>query len=155
MTIVNNLQNKTTYLFLLFFIISCNNQRKVNEIVKIQIPFSESGLKVACTRTIKTLDNEIHGIHYIYKSGKGIDKDSLNNLLFSISQFDDFNDDNCVKYSNNTFESWDKTIKTEKCYNNTSVIFKQRDCLYLGIRHKAFLFFCNSGLNLSLKKFFL
>jgi hypothetical protein len=78
--------------------------------------FAETGLKVACTRTIKTLDNEIHGTHYINKSGNGIDKDSIINLLFSISQLDDFKVYNCTKYSTKYFQFWDKVNKTDKCF---------------------------------------
>jgi hypothetical protein len=78
--------------------------------------FTETGLRVACTRTIKTLDSEIHGTHYVNKVGNEIDKDSINNMLFSVSQLDDFNENNCAKYSISTFESWDKTNKTDKCF---------------------------------------
>ncbi len=83
---------------------------------KQEMVFTETGLKVACTRTIKTIDNDIHGTHYIDKSGNGIDTDTITNLLFLISQLDDFKENNCTKSSINSLISWDKTNKADKCF---------------------------------------
>ncbi len=104
-----------TFTILLTFL-SCAKRTKKQQTTRQEMVFAETGLRVACTRTIKTLDNEIHRTHYVNKTGNGIEKDFINNLLFSISQLDDFKRNNCTKYSINTFESWDKTNKTDKCF---------------------------------------
>jgi len=104
-----------TLAFLLIFL-SCGDMTKKEQTNKQEMVFAETGLKVACTRTIKTLDNDIHGTRYINKSGNGIATDSINNLLFSISQLDDFKEINCTKYSISTFDSWEKTNKTDRCF---------------------------------------
>ena len=56
-------------------LLACNSKTETNQTARQQVPFQESGLRIACTRAIKTLDNEIHGILYMDKSGKQIDKD--------------------------------------------------------------------------------
>ena len=96
--------------------LSCADRTKNEQPNQQEMVFTETGLRVACTRTIKSLDNDIHGTHYINKLGNDIDKDSINNLLFSISEFDDFKENNCTKYSNGSFESWEKANKTDKCF---------------------------------------
>ena len=103
-------------LTILLTFLSCADKTQKQQTARQEMVFAETGLRVACTRTIKTLDNEIHGTHYVNKAGNGIDKDSINSLLFSISQLDDFKESNCTKYSISTFDSWDKTNKTDKCF---------------------------------------
>jgi hypothetical protein len=82
----------------------------------MQVPFSESGLKIACTRAIKTLDNEVHGMHFVDDKGNQIDKDSINKLLYAISLYDNFSQDNSTKFSNDKYELYEKTNQSDKCY---------------------------------------
>lgn len=104
-------------------ILSCNNRTENKQTEREQIPFEESGLKIACTRAIKTLDNEIHGVHYIDNKGKYIDNDSINNLLNSISQLDDFTQSNSIKYITGQYELYEKNDKNVSAYKLTITDF--------------------------------
>ena len=104
-------------------ILPCNNRTENKQTEREQIPFEESGLKIACTRAIKTLDNEIHGVHYIDNKGKYIDNDSINNLLNSISQLDDFTQSNSIKYKTGQYELYEKNDKNVSAYKLTITDF--------------------------------
>jgi len=97
-------------------ILSCNNWTENKQTEWKQIPFQETRLRIACTRVIKTLDNEVHGVHYIDNKGRHIDNDSINNLLYSISLFDDFSESNSTKYTTGLFELYEKTNTKERLY---------------------------------------
>lgn len=109
------MKNFLTLTVLLTFL-SCSDRTQRAQTNKQEMVFTETGLRIGCTRTIKTLDNDIHGTHYVNKVGRSIENDSINNLLFTISQLDDFNENNCAKYSFNSLVGWDKTNKADKCY---------------------------------------
>ena len=113
---VNNLLNKHTYLLLFLIQFSCNSQSQNDVTVKLQVSFSECGLRVACTRAIKTINNEIHGVHYVDNNGKQINKDSILNLLYYISKFDDFSQSNSTKYTTKQYELYEKNNPKEKSY---------------------------------------
>lgn len=98
------------YLFSLFFL-ACDNSSD-----KYQVQFQRTGLVVASTRAIKSLDNEIHGVHYIDNNGKYIEKDSVNILLYSISQLDDFTETNSNKYIKGESEIYEKKNLDDKVY---------------------------------------
>ena len=104
-------------------ILSCNNRTENKQTERQQIPFQESGLKIACTRAIKTIDNEIHGVHYIDNKGRYIDNDSVNNLLYSISQLDDFTQSNSTKYITGQYELYEKNDKNAGAFKLTITEF--------------------------------
>lgn len=101
-------------------ILSCNNNRTENKQTELQQnAFQESGLRIACTRAIKTLDNEIDGVHYVDNKGKHINKDSINYLLYSISELDDFTQNNSIKYITGLSEFYEKKDKNVSAYKLT------------------------------------
>lgn len=99
----------TFLLLLLLVIISCNDREE-------NIPFQSSGLHIACGRAIKTLDNETQGIYFHAKNGKHVGKDSINKLLISISELDNFNQHNSTKSIDGNFELYEKHNKNELAY---------------------------------------
>ena len=75
----------------LLFLIACNSHsgdKKTNALFGQRISYKSTELAVFCTRAIKTLDNEIHGISFVENNGKPLGKDTLNSLLYSISKYD-------------------------------------------------------------------
>jgi arsenate reductase-like glutaredoxin family protein len=114
------------YIFFVLTFFACNSKTENLKLKRHQVPFQESGLRVTCTRAIKTLDNEIHGIHYIDNLGKPISKDSINNLLYSISELDNFTQENANKYITKEDEIFEKTDINDKLYKlvTTSYLMK-------------------------------
>lgn len=107
-------QYLTSILFLTF--LACNTRTNNEKTARQQVPFQESGLKIACSRAIKTLDNEVHGIHFLDNNGKLIEIDSINKLLYSIAQFDNFTQSNSTKFITKKNEQFEKTNLKETAY---------------------------------------
>jgi len=119
---------------LLLFLTACSSQtdeKKVNPIFGQRVSFTKPELTVACTRAIKTLDNEIHGVSFISNTGHTVSIDTINSLLYEISKYDIPNDDRYDKYlrgcNSLDFLTWmSKTHKNsmtriEKIYLKTNV----------------------------------
>ena len=87
----------SSFVNFIFFSVACNDKTGNLQSNWTQTSFKKSGLSVACTRAIKTLDNEIHGITFLGSNGKHFDKSAINNFLYSISLLDDFTQDNTKK----------------------------------------------------------
>ena len=80
------------YLYiLLYFLTACNSHpddTKTNVIFGQKVSYKPTDLAVFCTRAIKTLDNEIHGVSFIDSKGKSISKDTLKFFLYRLSKYD-------------------------------------------------------------------
>ena len=80
------------YLYiLLLFLVACNSRsddKKSKSLFGQKISYKPTELTVFCTRAIKTLDGEIHGVSFIDNNGKSIDKDTVNLLLSRLSKYD-------------------------------------------------------------------
>lgn len=106
--------------FITLIILSCNIRTDNDQNEQHQIPFQESGLKIACLGVIKTLDSKNHGALYIDSKGKQLDKDSIRNLLYSISQFDDFSQTNATCNVTERHHIYEKTNSKDKAYKLTT-----------------------------------
>ena len=92
---------------LLVILIACNaktDEKRANPFFGQITSYKTPGLAVVSTRTIKELDNDIHGVLFMSNTGKNVSKDTLSSLLYTISKQDIINRD--------TYETYKRTCNS-------------------------------------------
>ncbi len=116
----------------LFILTACNskpNEKKANLLFGQRISFKSPDLAVSCTRAIKTIDNEVHGVSFMSNTGKSPSNGTVSSLLSEISRYEITNNDNYETYlrtcSKVDFLTWmSKTHKKNVITRIEKVYFK-------------------------------
>lgn len=98
----------------LFF--SCNNKIKNKQIEIKNVPFQETSLKITCSKAIKTIENDSHGMHYFDDKREITDIETIKKILYSISLLDNFNEKNSFRSTSDHCEFYIKIDTNDNVY---------------------------------------